>query len=162
MTVRSGWQNVWMRSTSQIGLVVLLLCLAIANIAQRVRWNEVEDGVLWRTTGNDVVAVEVAPGTGAARAGVKPGDVLLAIDGRPIDSAENVVQILHAIPRPAPLHYTVLRLKTQQMVDIQVEPIPSSPRGLYFMLASVGIFSLLVGASVRLRRPDHQATLHFF
>jgi two-component system NtrC family sensor kinase len=33
---------------------------------------------------------------------------------------------------------------------------------LYFALAAVGIFSLLVGASVRLRRPDHQATLHFF
>src|SRR4029079_15781035 len=28
--------------------------------------------------------------------------------------------------------------------------------------ATVGIFSLLVGASVRVRRPDHQATLHFF
>jgi len=151
-----------MRSTSQIGLVLLLVCLAIANIVQRVRWNEVEDGVLWRTNGNDVVALEVAAGTGAARAGVKPGDVLLAIDGRAIDSAEDVVQILHATPRPTPLHYTVLRLKTQQMIDIQVEPIPSSPRGLYFMLASVGIFSLLVGASVRLRRPDHQATLHFF
>ncbi len=30
------------------------------------------------------------------------------------------------------------------------------------MLAAVGIFSLLVGASVRLRKPDNQATLHFF
>ena len=30
------------------------------------------------------------------------------------------------------------------------------------MLASVGIFSLLVGAGVRFRRPDNQATLHFF
>ena len=29
-------------------------------------------------------------------------------------------------------------------------------------LRSVGIFSLLVGAAVRLRRPDNQATLHFF
>ena len=29
------------------------------------------------------------------------------------------------------------------------------------MLAAVGIFSLLVGAAVRVRRPDNQATLHF-
>ena len=41
-------------------------------------------------------------------------------------------------------------------------PIPSGPGPLYYALAAVGIFSLLVGASVRLRRPDHQATLHFF
>src|SRR4029453_758299 len=30
------------------------------------------------------------------------------------------------------------------------------------MLAPVGIFALLVGAGVRFRRPDNQATLHFF
>ena len=28
--------------------------------------------------------------------------------------------------------------RTQQMVDISVEPVPSSPRGLYFALAAVG------------------------
>ena len=33
---------------------------------------------------------------------------------------------------------------------------------MYFVLAAVGLFTLLVGASVRLRRPDDQATLHFF
>ena len=102
------------------------------------------------------------PAPGAARAGLQVGDVVLAVDGRPVTSPQDVVQILHSSSHGTPLHYTVLRLRTQQMVDISVEPIPSSPRGLYFMLASVGMFSLLVGASVRLRRPDHQATLHFF
>ena len=33
---------------------------------------------------------------------------------------------------------------------------------MYFVLAAVGLFTLLVGASVRLRRPRDQATLHFF
>jgi PAS domain S-box-containing protein len=33
---------------------------------------------------------------------------------------------------------------------------------MYFVLAAVGFFTLLVGASVRLRRPHDQATLHFF
>ena len=39
-----------------------------------------------------------------------------------------------------------------------------APRGssMYFVLAAVGLFTLLVGASVRLRRPRDQATLHFF
>ena len=48
------------------------------------------------------------------------------------------------------------------MVNVPVQPIPSGSRALYISLAAVGIFSLLVGASVRLRRPEHQATLHFF
>jgi PAS domain S-box-containing protein len=151
-----------MRSTAQVGVVLLLLCLGVANIVQRAQWNEVEDGVLWRAAGNDIVAAEVAPATGAARAGIQPGDVILAIDGRPVDRVDQIVSLLHNSTNGRALRYTVLRMRAQQMVELTVEPIPSSPRGLYFMLASVGIFSLLVGASVRLRRPDHQATLHFF
>jgi hypothetical protein len=151
-----------MRSTAQLGVVILLLCLGFANIAQRARWNEVEDGVLWRAAAGDIVAAEVAPSTGAARAGVRTGDVLLAIDGKPVESVEDIVAAHHASTAGRSLHYTLLRIGAQQMLDVAVEPIPSSPRGLYFSLAAVGIFSLMVGASVRLRRPDHQATLHFF
>ena len=33
---------------------------------------------------------------------------------------------------------------------------------MYYVLAAVGLFTLLVGASVRLKRPRDQATLHFF
>jgi two-component system, NtrC family, sensor kinase len=160
--IRPLWRNVWMRSSAQTAVVVALLCLGAANIAQRIAWNEVEDGVLWRASANDIVAAEVAPGTGAARAGVQPGDVLLALEGKPVNRLDDVTAILHASTEGKSLRYTVLRLGARQMVDLTVEPIPSSPRSLYFMLAVVGIFSLLVGASVRLRRPDHQATLHFF
>ncbi|HEY7055710.1 MAG TPA: PDZ domain-containing protein, partial [Vicinamibacterales bacterium] len=162
MSIRSALHSVWMRSTAQVGVVLLLLCLGVANIVQRAQWNEVEDGVLWRAAGNDIVAAEVAPGTGAARAGIQAGDVILAIDGRPVDRVDEIVSLLHNSTNGRALRYTVLRMRAQQMVELTVQPIPSSPRGLYFMLASVGIFSLLVGASVRLRRPDHQATLHFF
>ena len=37
-----------------------------------------------------------------------------------------------------------------------------SPEGLYYSLALVGIVALTVAASVRLRRPNDPATLHFF
>ena len=39
-----------------------------------------------------------------------------------------------------------------------------APRGssMYYVLAAVGLFTLLVGTSVRLKRPRDQATLHFF
>jgi two-component system NtrC family sensor kinase len=37
-----------------------------------------------------------------------------------------------------------------------------SPEGLYYSLALVGIVALAVAASVRLRRPNDPATLHFF
>ena len=52
-------------------------------------------------------------------------------------------------------------LGEQRALDVSLASI--SPRGsMYFVLAGVGLFTLLVGASVRLRRPRDQATLHFF
>ena len=155
-------QRTWFRGSAQMALVIALLCLAAANIAQRSRWTELEDGVLWRASGGDVVASEVAAGTAAERAGIERGDVLLAIDGQPVGRVDQVTTALHETTSGHPLHYTMLRMREQRMVDVALQPIPATPRGLYYLLASVGIFSLLVGAAVRMRRPDHQATLHFF
>jgi two-component system NtrC family sensor kinase len=160
---RTSQGHVWMRSTTTTFVIVALLCLATLNIAQRVSWSEQEDGVLWRAHDGDVVAAEIAAGTAADRAGVRQGDVLLQIDGDEISRVEDVTTRLHQSAPGTRLTYRLLRQAGgAQLTTIDVAPIPSSPRGLYFALAAVGIFSLLVGASVRLRRPDHQATLHFF
>jgi hypothetical protein len=155
-------RRLWLQSTSTSFVVAALLCLAALNVIQRASWSEVEDGVLWRGHDGEVVAAEVAPGTAAARAGIRRGDIVQAIDGKEIETVGDVVAVLHASGEDARLSYTLLRQDQRELVKIDVQPIPSGPLGLYLALAAVGIFSLLVGASVRLRRPDHQATLHFF
>jgi PAS domain S-box-containing protein len=152
----------WLRLVAQAAVVAALIGLAVANVYVRATWSEPEDGVLWRPQPEGVTAAVVAPGSPAERAGITPGDVLISIDQRPVLAIDDVVRAFHAAASGDQLTYTVLRLQSRQMVSVQVAPIPSGPLGLYFALAGVGIFSLLVGASVRLRRPDHQATLHFF
>jgi two-component system, NtrC family, sensor kinase len=147
-------------STSAV--VAALLCLAALNIQQRVTWSEMEDGVLWKMTGGEVAAAEVAKGTAAERAGLQRGDVLLAIGEREVQRVQDVADVLHTTQPGQTLHYLIVRERARQQATVEVAPVPSGPLGLYLALASVGVFSLLVGASVRLRRPDHQATLHFF
>jgi PAS domain S-box-containing protein len=139
-----------------------LLGLGVANIRLRATWHEVEDGVLWVARGDGIVAGEIASASPAERVGIKQGDVLLAIDGRPVQQVEDVVSTLHTGHSGTELHYTVARLGTREIVDVQLAPIPNAPTPLYFIMAGVGIFTLLVGASVRLRRPHDPATLHFF
>jgi len=151
-----------MKTTSTSLIVLALLCLAALNLQQRWTWFELEDGVLWKLSGGAVVASDIAGGTAADRAGLRRGDILDAIDGHEVTAVDDVVRALHAATSGERLRYTVVRLKTREQLDIAVAPVPSSPLGLYCALAAVGIFSLLVGASVRVRRPDHQATLHFF
>ena len=150
------------RLTAQLAVVVLLLCLAGANLYVRATWSEPEDGVLWTTTPDGVVAEEIATGSPAARAGIRPGDILAEIDRIPIDSATDVVAHLHRAASGDSVTYTLIRTKTQESLRLPLAPIPSGARGLYYVLAPVGIFTLLVGAGVRFRRPDNEATLHFF
>jgi len=150
------------RLTAQLAVVALLLCLAVANLYVRSTWSEPEDGVRWATTPDGVVAQEIAIGSPAARAGIRAGDILAEIDFAPIDSESDVVARLHRASSGDSVTYTLIRTKTKESLRLPLAPIPSGARGLYYVLAPVGIFSLLVGAGVRFRRPDNQATLHFF
>src|SRR4029078_9353522 len=48
------------RLTAQLVVVVVLLCLAAANMYVRSTWSEPEDGVLWKTTADGGGAEEIA------------------------------------------------------------------------------------------------------
>ena len=163
---RPSQHSTWVRTLPSMTtsvVVVLLLCLAALNMRQRASWTELEDGVLWKVSASgEVGAAEVAKGTAGDRAGLERGDVLLKIGDREVQAVEDVVDVLHTSRAGTTLHYLIVRERAKRQALVEVAPVPSSPLALYFALASVGVFSLLVGASVRLRRPDHQATLHFF
>ena len=144
-------------------MLAALLCLGAANIASRATWHEVEDGVLWVEQNGSVVAQEIAANTPAAEVGIKRGDILLRIDNTPVQRVQDVVDALHASAKGATLRYELFRLDAASApVHVRLAPIPGAPGVLYFVLAAVGTFTLLVGGAVRLRRPRDPATLHFF
>jgi PAS domain S-box-containing protein len=151
----------WWRSFLAVALVGVLVALGISNIALRARLNTVEDGVFWLAQTEGIRAVEVAPGSAGAAAGIERGDVLLAVNGRPVETQEDIFQYQNRGGEGTRLTYTLARLGSQTVLDVSLASA-SPPGSLYYVLATVGIFTLLVGASVRLRRPRDQATLHFF
>ena len=142
-------------------MALVLIVLGLANISTRLRLHEVEDGVLWSARPEGVTAVEVAPDSAAARAGIVPGDVLVAVNGAPVELPADVIAYQHASDVGTRLAYSIVRLGERQALTVSLAPL-ATPRTMYFVLATVGLFTLLVGASVRLRRPTDQATLHFF
>jgi PAS domain S-box-containing protein len=139
-----------------------LLALGLANVVSRATSTEVEDGVLWVERAVGVVAAEVAAPSAADRAGVRPGDILLAIDGQPVDGRADVLDLQHRAEAGERHAYTLLRLGSREVATVSLAPLPSGAGLFYYLLAAVGIFTLLVGAAVRARRPFDQATLHFF
>ena len=86
-----------LRLTAQLAVVMALLCLAVANIYVRATWSELEDGVLWTPrAGRGGRRRRGGHGSPGARAGLREGDILEAIDGRPIDTVDDVTSALHA------------------------------------------------------------------
>src|SRR5512136_1437527 len=112
-----------------IAVIVVLLPLGIANMYARATWNEVEDGVLWIAKPEGVVAAELAPRGPGLAAGIRTGDVLLAIDNRPIDQPRDVVAFLHASKERARLSYTLARQgREPQLVKVELAPVPQGNR----------------------------------
>lgn len=156
----SPWLS-WGRSLVAAMVVAVLLALGLANVQARARWHEVEDGVLWAARAEGIAAVEVAPGSAGDRAGIRRGDILVAVGGAPVDTPADVVAFARGGHGGTRLSYDLLRLGSRRALQVRLAPVPGGNR-LYFVLAAVGLFTLLVGAAVRLRRPRDRATFHFF
>jgi two-component system, NtrC family, sensor kinase len=158
---RDSAVRVWSRSALAALVVLVLMGLGIANIAMYSRWTDVEDGVYWDARPEGVSAIDVIPGSPAAAAGIHRGDVILAVNGAPVETQADLVDALHHGHEGTKLTYTLVRLGTREGLTVSLAPAPHGT-SLYYVLAAVGLFTLAVGASVRLRRPSDQATLHFF
>ena len=159
---RQTWWSDWRQTALPVAVTLALLALGLANVISRATSNEVEDGVLWVERAVGVVAAEVAQPSAASRADIRPGDVLIAIDNQPIETRGDVLAV-QFMARAGDRHtYTVLRLGSREVATVSLAPMPSGAGLYYYVLAAVGIFTLLVGAAVRARRPTDQATLHFF
>src|ERR1051325_10238749 len=81
----------WGRSAFAVAIVIVLVALGITNIALYTRWHEVEDGVLWGARPEGITALEIAGGSAAAAAGIEHGDVLLAVNGQPVETVSKVI-----------------------------------------------------------------------
>src|SRR6187399_1331863 len=102
-----------------VAVAALLVGLAVLNIALVKTFRaEPEDGVLWRQSGADVIAVEVAPLAAGARAGIEPGDALRSIDGRDIHRVAEALAAVHGKPEGRGLSYVVRRGSTDQSLTV--------------------------------------------
>jgi len=144
-------------------VAVVLVCLAVLNMALVKTWpGEAEDGVLWTSRGTDVIASDIAPGSSADRAGIRRNDVLLTLNEDPVLKAEQVEAALHGASVGRSFKYVLMRQGAENVIAVELQPMPTVRQGLYYSLALVGVLSIIVGSSVRLRRPNDPATLHFF
>src|SRR5216684_4551605 len=119
----------WARSIFAATVVVVLVGLGIANVVQRAEWRQVEDGVFWADRAEGVTAAAVAGGSPAAGAGIREGDILLAINGAPVQTRADVLDAQNNGGVGTRLDYTLVRLGARQAVAVSLDIWPE-PRAV--------------------------------
>jgi two-component system NtrC family sensor kinase len=147
-------------------LVVLvglaLAALGVYNLVLKATWTLMDDGVFWVAAPEGLVASRLDPGGPGARAGVREGDILLAVDGREILTTKGLDAALAARRSGTHIRYSLLRRDQPRQLDVIVRPMPRGDVAAFYYLSLVGFFSLVVGTVVMLRRPVERASLHFY
>jgi PAS domain S-box-containing protein len=141
---------------------LLLAALGLYNIVLKATWTVMDDGVFWKSAPQGLVAARVAPGGPAARVGVRPGDVLLAVDGDEVLSPERLEAALAARSRGERVSYTLLRQDERRALTLALQPLPQGNVSGFYYLSLAGFFSLVVGTVVMLRRAVDRTSLHFY
>lgn len=67
------------------------------------------------------IVLELEPGSPAARAGLRPGDVIVAVDGRPVDAVEQVLAALRRSGAGDRLRLTAVRGGERREVVVALE-----------------------------------------
>jgi PAS domain S-box-containing protein len=136
--------------------------LGVYNIVRKATHTPMDDGVFWVAAPQGLVASRLAPSGPAARAGVREGDLLVAVNGEEVPSPERLEAELASMGRGERLEYSLLREQERRALSVHVQPLYSGNPTAFYYLSLAGFFSLVVGTVVMLRRPADRTSLHFY
>src|SRR5512137_1762846 len=74
----------------------LLVAVGMFNLRDRATWVEVRDGAFWVESGKGLIAKQVEPGSPAAEAGIRPGDLLVSINGQEVTNLGERSRLIYA------------------------------------------------------------------
>jgi hypothetical protein len=149
-----------MRRTLGIVLSLLLLAWGALYFNSQVTQVLPETGVEWVDSSRGVIADTVIPRTPAWKAGLRPGDRLVSVDGAPVVSALTAEDAPYRVPRGSGMLYVVDRNGEES--ELLVRPVwAGGGEAVYYYLAIVALTFLGVGLVVWLRAARARAALPF-
>src|SRR5262245_49160827 len=133
-------------------LTVTVLVLGALNARQKRIYIPPDDGASWIQGSGGVQARIVAPDGPADKAGIRPGDVLKAINGRMVRSDLHVTQVLYGLGTWSKATYTIVRDEKEIETTLITNPIPLEFLRRQEYLEVIGLIYLLVGFFVLIKR----------
>jgi two-component system, NtrC family, sensor kinase len=145
------------------GLLALLTaaCVTLAwiNFQKSAQFVIPYDGVSWVERNGGVVADRVVPGGPAARAGIEPGDRLVAIESKPITRVDQVTRQMYQRGALFSISYSL----TRGSIPFDAKPILGVfHRASNDWLRAIAILYLGIGLYVLFRRWTAPGSTHFY
>src|SRR6202521_3113123 len=150
-----------------LGAVVLALATLAAmifawlNFVQRTEFETPDDGVVWLDTTQGIQAQQVASNSPAARAGVRIGDHLLAINGTPVTRQVQVTKRLWRAGLWTQVRYKLARNSEEFETPLVTAPA-EKPASIENYLRVVGLLYLFIGLFIFARRWNAPKAVHFY
>ena len=157
-----------MQRTFQTRIVAVLLALftgaaivcAGFNLVQENRYQSPTDGVWWVEAPRGLEAQRVPNNTPGERAGVKPGDLLLAANNRPVHVAADVGREIWRTGAYNTIHYSLER-RGFRLPDVPVV-LELQDRSINQGFRFIALVYLGIGLYVLLRRWTAPHSTHFY
>lgn len=153
--------NFGFKTTLIVLLTAALAVIGIENGRQKGKHVTPDDGSGWIKTARGVEAFIVEAGGSADKAGIRKGDMLVAINDRPITRATEVSEKLDQLGVWSKVQYSLTRSGAGYTTTLVISPQPNNLR-LKRFLESVGFLYLLIGVFIFLRRWQAKGALHFY
>src|SRR5215813_14200579 len=150
-----------------LGAVVLALATLAAvifsflNFDQRSRYEMPDDGVAWLDTDHGISAWQVETNSPAARAGIRPGDRLLEIDGVPVRSQVQVTKRLWHSGLWTQVRYKLSRSGEEFETPLVTAPA-EKPASIENYLRFAGLLYLFIGFFILWKRWNAPRAIHFY
>jgi two-component system, NtrC family, sensor kinase len=150
-----------------LGAVVLALATLAAvifawlNFVQRQTFESPDDGVAWQDTAHGPEAWKFAPSSPAARAGVRAGDILLGINGIPVNSQVQITKRLWRAGVWTQVRYKLLR-NGREFETLVVTAPAEAPASIENYSRVVGLLYLFIGLFIFVRRWNAPRAVHFY
>jgi len=142
-------------------LTFAAIVFAILNFQQSSRVVVPDDGVTWMDASQGPVAQRVVADSPAAKAGIKPGDILESIDGQTVRTGADVVRVLRRVGAWVEVPYQIQRAGQSFTLPLITAP-QKNPDSIANYLRVTALLYLAIGLFIFIRRWNAPRAIHFY
>jgi two-component system NtrC family sensor kinase len=138
-----------------------LLVLAILNLREERQSQQPDDGVWWHETDAGLRVDRVLPDSPGQRAGLRPDDLLTAVNDAPVHRVSDLERALYRTGPWVQVSYTITRDGIPLESPVKVIP-DTVDHSLQLGLRVIGLIYLIIGFYVLFRRWGAPRATHFY